>query len=258
MSAFEQGGGTNRHSVPWGRKKRERSAVRDIAPQDIAVVFQPIVDLKSKKLFAAECLVRCKWPIFRSPLDLFHAASEFQTTGKLGRVIREVSFENIQIDRLFLNLHPEELESSWLVRPDDPLCMYEGDLYLEITETTMIKYFDLCDNVLREVCARTGAKLAIDDLGAGYSNFKRLVDLEPAVVKLDMSLIRDIHLHDRQRILVRHLVELCTDLGAKVVGEGVEVADELKVLIDLGVHFGQGYLLAKPAAEIPEINWPAL
>ena len=101
----------------------------------------------------------------------------------------------------------------WLVRPDDPLNFHDGELFLEITESTAFEYFDLCRSILREVCERTGAHLVVDDLGAGHSNLKRVLDLEPQVVKLDRELIRDADKSSRQRLLLQGIVELCIDLG---------------------------------------------
>jgi EAL domain-containing protein (putative c-di-GMP-specific phosphodiesterase class I) len=114
----------------------------------------------------------------------------------------------------------------------------------------------LCKSVLNELCRRTGALLVVDDFGAGHSNLQRVVDLLPAIVKLDLALTRDIHKRPRSRAVVRHMVNLCTELGARVVAEGIEVVDELACVRDLGVHYAQGYLLARPAAPPPSINWP--
>jgi EAL domain-containing protein (putative c-di-GMP-specific phosphodiesterase class I) len=96
----------------------------------------------------------------------------------------------------------------------------------------------------------------IDDFGAGYSNLKRIVDLEPQIVKLDLAFTRDLDRLPRQRMLVEHVVNLCVQLGAQVVAEGIETIDELKATIDCGVHYGQGYLLARPGFPVPEVRWP--
>ena len=96
----------------------------------------------------------------------------------------------------------------------------------------------------------------MDDFGAGYSNLERLARLEPAVVKLDIALIHDIHEHRRRQIVTRHMVSLAEELGARVVAEGVEKLDELKCVRDLGVDLVQGYLLARPATPPPAHAWP--
>lgn len=249
----------------WTNPYQERSpapgsdsahSVREISRDDLDVVFQPIVSLSDGKLFANEALVRCRWEEYRNPPALFEAAVEQQAIGRLGRSIREVTFERCGTTPVFVNVHPDELSSRWLVRPDDPLNLHEHPIYLEVTESATFQYYELCMGVLKEICARTGSRLVIDDLGAGYSNLKRVLDLEPAVVKLDLALIRGIDRSKRQQTLARHLVQLFNELGSTVVGEGIETLDELKALRDTGAEYGQGYLLARPAFPIPSPVWP--
>jgi EAL domain-containing protein (putative c-di-GMP-specific phosphodiesterase class I) len=230
--------------------------VRTLTVSDLGVVFQPIVEMATGAVFAHEALARCRRPEYPNPGVLFERAVEENACGRLGRLIREVAFSTCGEIPLFVNLHPDELNSRWLVRPDDPLCFHGRPVFLEITETAAFTHFDLCRDVLNELCRRTGALLVVDDFGAGYSNLSRLVELEPAIVKLDLELTRDIHRRERQRAVVRHMVNLCTELGARVVAEGIEQADELLALRDLGVHFGQGYFLARPATPPPVPNWP--
>jgi EAL domain-containing protein (putative c-di-GMP-specific phosphodiesterase class I) len=227
-----------------------------LAVADIGVVFQPIVDMATGALFAHEALVRCKRPEYTPPPVLFEHAVKEGACGRLGRIIRDVAFSTCGDIALFVNLHPEELTSRWLVRADDPIGFHHRPVYLEITESATFNYFDLCQSALKELCERTGALLVVDDFGAGYSNLERLSQLEPAIVKLDLALIRDIHRHPRKQIVTRHMVSLCRDLKARVVAEGVETLDELKCIRDLGVDFAQGYLLARPAAPPPVHVWP--
>lgn len=232
-------------------------SVRDLTRGEMKVAFQPIVDLDTGMTFALEALARCQRPGLESPMVLFTKASEQRASGRLGRLIREVAFTEVSSLPLFVNIHPEELSERWLIQPDDPLGFHSPPVFLEITEAAAFTHFDLCSKVLMELCARTGAHLVVDDFGAGYSNIQRILDLEPGVVKLDLALIRNIHQKPRQQAVVRHMVALCTDLGCKVVAEGIEILDELLAVRDLGVHYGQGYLLAKPAFSPPEVNWPS-
>jgi EAL domain-containing protein (putative c-di-GMP-specific phosphodiesterase class I) len=84
---------------------------------------------------------------------------------------------------------------------------------------------------------------------------ERLVQLEPAVVKLDITITRDIHKNPLQQAVARDIVSLCKDLSALVVAEGVENVRELATLRDLGVTLGQGYLFARPASPPPVPAW---
>jgi EAL domain-containing protein (putative c-di-GMP-specific phosphodiesterase class I) len=118
------------------------------------------------------------------------------------------------------------------------------------------EHFEICSDVLREVRWRAGVHLVVDDLGAGYSNLKRISDLEPRIVKLDRELIRNMDRNSRQQRLVTGVVRLCQDMGASVVAEGVETQDEFSAVRDTGVQYVQGYFLARPAFPIPGVNWP--
>jgi EAL domain-containing protein (putative c-di-GMP-specific phosphodiesterase class I) len=171
-------------------------------------------------------------------------------------LIREIAVP-LSVGRpLFLNVHPAELSEGWLVRPDDPIFYHDADVYLEITESVPLTHFGLCMSVLRDVRSRARIHLVVDDLGAGYSNLKSIADLEPNLVKLDRGLIEGLDRNVRQQRLVSGVVRLCKDLGAYVVGEGIETQPELRALLDTGAQFGQGFLLARPAFPIPRVTWP--
>jgi len=156
-----------------------------------------------------------------------------------------------------VNLHSQELSSRWLVQPDDPVGFHGKPVYLEITESATLTHFEVCRDVLKDLCKRTGARLVVDDFGAGYSNLERVVELAPEVVKLDLALTRDIHLRKPKQIVMRHITNMCRELGALVIAEGVEEIDELLCIRDLGVDCAQGYLLARPASPPPAHAWPA-
>jgi EAL domain-containing protein (putative c-di-GMP-specific phosphodiesterase class I) len=227
-----------------------------VAPDEISVVFQPIVDMRSGKLFAYEALVRCSVPRYASPPVLFERAVTTGCTGRLGRMIREIAIPLSSGKPLFVNVHPQELQEGWLVRPDDPIFEHDHEVFLEVTESVPLTHYELCISVLRELRARGGVHLVVDDLGAGYSNLKRISDLEPRVVKLDRGLIANIDQNARQRQLVRSVVKLCGDLDALVVAEGIETVGEFNALRDSGAELGQGYLFARPAFPMPAITWP--
>ncbi len=221
----------------------------------VRVVYQPLVDLKTGKIFAYEALVRSLSDDFDSPMSLFAAAVQHGCTGELGRIIRELAIAGSQSHPLFLNIHPAELNEKWLVQPDDPIFQHSEDIYLEITEGVPLSHFRLCQSILREVRGR-GVYLVVDDLGAGYSNLKYIADLQPKVVKLDRDLIAGLRKDTRMYRLVKAIVVLCRELDALVVAEGIETVEELDAVREAGAHFGQGYLLARPASPPPPIHWP--
>jgi EAL domain-containing protein (putative c-di-GMP-specific phosphodiesterase class I) len=228
-----------------------------VGANGLDVVFQPIVDLRSRKTFALEALVRCRMPSLAPPPVLFEHAVEHGYCGRLGRRIREITVERCRGLPLFTNVHPVELGERWLIRPDDPIFGHDSDVYIEITESVPFSHYQTCVHVLQELRSRGSVHLVIDDLGSGFSNLKYIVDLHPKIVKLDMKLIRDLDKHPRQRALVKSIVAMCEDQGAKVVAEGIETVGELDAVVDTGCTYAQGYLLARPAWPAPDSVWPA-
>ncbi|HEX2733610.1 MAG TPA: EAL domain-containing protein [Polyangiaceae bacterium] len=234
----------------------ESNSVRVVRETDVDVVFQPIVDVKTGQTFAHEALARCKLPRFHSPIALFEQAEREEACGRLGRVVRNVLFEQCARKRVFINVHPQEVSQRWLVQPTDPLFMHDSDVFIEVTEAAAFEYFDVCMSVLSELRARCDAKIVVDDFGAGHSDFHRVLSLQPDMVKLDMSLVRDLHLDLERQVHVRHIIDTCHELGAKVVAEGVETQEELDVSVALGTDFVQGYLLGRPSSPPVPGVWP--
>lgn len=217
-------------------------------------MFQPVVDLRSGRPFAYEALVRSHSPDFPNPHAILSAAIDSNVCGKIGRLIRELAIQGCPTAPLFLNVHPNELDDGWLVRPDDPIFVHDFPIYLEITESVPLTHFRFCHGVLREVRGR-GISLVVDDLGAGYSNLKYIADLAPEIVKLDRELVAGLKAESRLHKLVKSIVQLCNEMGAKVVCEGIETAEELRAVQATGAQFGQGYYLAKPAFPPPIYDW---
>ncbi|HET6611511.1 MAG TPA: EAL domain-containing protein [Kofleriaceae bacterium] len=220
---------------------------------DIYIAYQPIVDLTTGGTFGYEALARSAVPAWRGPLELIAAAVDTHCMGELGRALRQMAIAGCQTHPLFINLHPSEFDAEWLVRPDDAITTHPHDIYLEITESVPISHYRFCRSVLTEIRGK-GIKLAVDDLGAGYSNLKYIADLSPEAVKLDRELITGITRESRLHKLVTAIVRLCSDLGAAVVAEGIETDVELRAVIATGAQYGQGYFLARPAAEPPSVN----
>lgn len=232
-----------------------RAAHEALDEQRVAVVFQPIVDLKTKQTVAYEALARSNHPELPGVLDLFEAAVQVGRVAELGRLHRSQAIAECKEWPLFINVYPNEFDYGWLVRPDDPMFRHKRPVTLEVTEAVPLKYFDQCESVLTEL-RKKGVTLAIDDLGAGYSNLKYISDLAPDVVKLDRELISNIRQGTRQYKLLDSLVHLCHGLGARVVAEGVETVLELVAVMSAGVDYAQGYLLARPGCPPPPAVWP--
>jgi EAL domain-containing protein (putative c-di-GMP-specific phosphodiesterase class I) len=142
-----------------------------------------------------------------------------------------------------------------VIQLDDPMYGHDDDVYVEITESVPFSHYDLCATMLREMRERGAVHVVVDDLGAGYSNLKRIADLEPAIVKLDRHLVTNLDQNKRQRLLVQAVVRMCVDLGAKVVAEGLENWDEVRAARDCGCHYAQGYALGRPVPKPAQPIW---
>jgi EAL domain-containing protein (putative c-di-GMP-specific phosphodiesterase class I) len=221
----------------------------------VAIHFQPIVNLSAREIFAYEALCRPQTDSFKGPQELIEAATAAGRIGELGRLNRSIAVDKCPGSPLFVNIDPHEFDQPWLVRPDDPIFRHKRSVYLEITETVPLKFFEHCHGVLAEL-RKKGALLAIDDLGAGFSNLKYIADLKPDIVKLDRDLVRGCHEGSREFGLLKSITRLCHEMQAKVIAEGVETVDELKAVLAAEADYAQGYLLARPEAPPPAIRWP--
>ncbi|MCB1007551.1 MAG: EAL domain-containing protein [Acidobacteria bacterium] len=222
---------------------------------DVGIAFQPIVEVRRRRLHAYEALARRTSEVFSSTPEMFQAAVQAGRVAELGRLHRDQAIRDCTGYPLFINVDPHEFDFGWLVRPDDPLFRHRYAVTVEITESVPIKYFSQCHSVLAEI-RRKGVSLAIDDLGAGFSNIKYISDLEPEIVKLDRELVAGLTRDSRQFRLLKSLIDLCRDMEAQTIAEGVETETELEAVIAAGVDFAQGYVFGMPACPPPDLIWP--
>jgi EAL domain-containing protein (putative c-di-GMP-specific phosphodiesterase class I) len=256
------------------RVRREAAAVRELEGKPIGdrdglearfasgidklwVAAQPIISWSGRSIFAYETLLRTDEPTLRSPLDFFDAAERLGRAAELGRIIRQHVARTLHDSpppaHLFVNLHPADLEDDELYADDGALTPYASQVVLEITERAALdRIHELQSRVTR--LRALGYRIAIDDLGAGYAGLTSFAQLEPEVVKVDMSLIRGIDSSAVKQKLVRSIIALCTELKIELVAEGIETTAERDSLISLGGDLCQGYLFARPGRGYPEPN----
>jgi EAL domain-containing protein (putative c-di-GMP-specific phosphodiesterase class I) len=129
-------------------------------------------------------------------------------------------------------------------------------LIFEITEIEELANTALLNSIIEEYRCQ-GFKMAIDDFGAGFSGLNLLAKFQPEMIKLDLSLVRDVDKSLVRQAIIKGIVDVCTELNIQAIAEGVESLSELRCLQGMGVYLFQGYLFAKPAFEqLPGVIWP--
>jgi EAL domain-containing protein (putative c-di-GMP-specific phosphodiesterase class I) len=252
----------SRFELPPELRRAEQDAITlgatlDSALGSLWMAYQPIVTARSGALFGYEALLRSEHPALPDPGSFLDAAEKLGRLYDVGREVRRKAME--PMDRvplpalLFVNLHAVELNDDTLVSPSAPLTAIAARVVLEITERASLEAIDDVPASVARLRA-CGFRIAIDDLGAGYSGLTSFTRLSPEFVKLDMSLVRDIHKSPVKRKLVKSMTALCKDMGILVVAEGIEIVEERDTVVDLGCDLLQGYLLAKPGRAFPEIR----
>lgn len=243
----------------WCHELEEIIGQRKLQP-----VFQPIVDLETGAILGYEGLIRGPSDsMLHSPMMLFEAAERCQMLLALDQACLRTCAERFAElslpGLLFVNTSPETL----LVQGQRPAAIFSffsqigldsKRVILELTETRPNGGY----LALREVtdrCRQGGLRIALDDLGEGFSNLRLWSELRPDFVKLDKHFVQNIHLDPLKEQFVRSMVDISRQSGALLVAEGIESPAELRTLCRLGVRYGQGYLLARPQAH-PVLELP--
>ncbi|MFH1465829.1 MAG: EAL domain-containing protein [Pseudomonadota bacterium] len=237
--------------IPGGtRDLQGLQAAFDRALLAFYMAFQPIVHADEGELYGHEALLRPSEPSLPHPGAMLHAAESLGRVPDLGRAIRRRAANALgergpSLGSLFINLHPSDLTDEDLVDPEAPLTRHAQQVVLEVTErSTLDGVHDLRGRIerLREL----GFRIAVDDLGAGYSGLNSFVALQPDLVKLDMTLVREVERDPTRQKLVRSMATLCHDMGILVVAEGIQTQEEREVLTTMGCDLLQGFHVGRP------------
>ena len=224
------------------------------------MAFQPIVLPAAERVIAYEALMRSDEPAMPHPGALLQAAHRLGRTRELSRAVRVKVAEQLPSVpagiEVFVNLHADDLAESVLLAADEPLAPFASRVVLEVTERAPLDQVPELPTLAARLRSR-GYRIAVDDLGAGYAGLTAVAGLQPDVVKLDMSLVRNLGDSEVKRTLVRGMNDLCRELGMRVVCEGVETPSERDVLMAMGCDCQQGFLFARPARGLPAVTWPA-
>lgn len=224
--------------------------------------FQPIVSCTTGESVAYEALMRVNLPTLSSPDTVLKMA---RSEGRLHDIERITIFNASQAylsllreglvrssDLLFVNSiasqHMTEEEKREYTKR---FSMLQNNIVVEITEEESLDKHSL--EIKRNTPGFTGM-FALDDYGSGYSNELSLLELSPLFIKIDLSIVRNIHINPDKQQLVSNIVAYAHQRGMRIIAEGLETPAEVRKVLELGVDYLQGYFLAKPAAVPPQIN----
>ncbi len=232
---------------------------------DFSMAFQPIVDVHTERVYAYEALVRGPegqgagsvlsqiTPENRYSFDQTCRVQAITLASRLG-LADNGAF-------LSINFLPKAVYSpaaciQLTLKTARELNFPTDRLIFEITEGEEVENIAHLQAIADEY-QKHGFRVAIDDYGAGFANMNLLANLSSDLVKLDMELVRDIHLRPKSRAIVRSTAALCQGLGMEVIAEGIENFEEYEAVRACGIHLMQGYLFAKPAFEqLPRLTMP--
>ncbi|MEW6540852.1 MAG: bifunctional diguanylate cyclase/phosphodiesterase [Bacillota bacterium] len=235
------------------RLKRDFEEI--IENKNLKIQYQPVVSLSSGEILGWEALTRGpEGSHFSRPDIIFRFAEEVGLLFPTERVCREKAISNINglgpEQKLFLNVHPRTMNDPKFVRGETLQLLQKyglapHNIVFEITERHSIKDYHFFKRVVEHYRSQ-GYRIAIDDVGAGFSGLQSIAEIRPDFIKIDMSLVRNIDSNPSRQAVVNALISLAGKINSRVIAEGVETQNELNVLLLQGAHFAQGYFLARP------------
>ncbi len=234
-------------------------------PFQFSYAFQPIVDVEARQIFAHEALVR--GPNGEAAVSVLSQINEanryrFDQACRV-KAIKTAAQLNMQT-MLSINFMPNAIyRPEVCIRTTLEAARTHGfpleRIMFETVEGEHISDGKWLAEVFREY-QRIGFLTAIDDFGAGFAGLNLLAEFQPNILKLDMELIRDIDQRHAKQAIARGVVQICTELGIRIIAEGVETVEEYQFLQRLGIRLMQGFLFSKPLFEacgqVETINWP--
>jgi EAL domain-containing protein (putative c-di-GMP-specific phosphodiesterase class I) len=249
----------------WGRRESDGATATVSPPRDVmleaaiahehvALLFQPIIDTATGRMTGAEALARS--PLARDAESLFARARGARLAERLSRLIQRKALRSagtwegsLKGLALSINLLPADISrpgyEHWLLDEIAAAAIDPARIVLEITEGALLS--DQVGVAARLAALRaSGLRIAVDDLGSGYSSLSYLTSLPLDAVKIDRGMVAGIATDDRSRIVVKAVVGLARELGLRIVAEGVETAEQLALLADWGCDGFQGFFASPP------------
>lgn len=235
------------------RRRKELTAL--VLAGEVTSVYEPIVDVGSKTVFGYEALAR--GPVgseFHGAVSLFQSAEEEGLVFELDCLCRQSGLRGAEGlpsgTKLFLNVRPTTIHDpsfrpEALIRTLAKSKLAPSDVVFEISEQESIRSFDVFREVKDEY-GKLGFQFALDDTGAGYASLQSVIELEPEFIKVDRAFVSGIDQDPARQALLRALHTVSREIGARIIGEGLDTLEELETLGQLGIPFGQGWLFGKP------------
>lgn len=238
------------------RTKEQHERIEKVLLNDaLSIVFQPICDLGSDRIVGFEALSRFTEETQQSPDRWFADAAEVGLGAELEllAVSKALDFLQFLPTKHFMSVNASPavtMEPKFI-----SLCSVDPRrVVVELTEHNPVDDFPAIIENLRRFRS-LGIRVAVDDAGAGFAGLEFLVRLRPDVIKLDRTLVAGIDSDPAKRAMAAALVLFARDIGATVIGEGIERIDELETLTELGCEWGQGFLLGRPST-LSSSPWP--
>jgi EAL domain-containing protein (putative c-di-GMP-specific phosphodiesterase class I) len=226
----------------------KRARVLDaLSTGSLQIAYQPIVDLERGAVVGHEALSRFTCEPRRAPDQWFTEASEVGLGIELELAAVRLACEQARMlsrgTYLAVNVSPAAAMSPELPRILETTPVDE--LVLEVTEHAPVDDYRRFQRALRPL-RELGARLAVDDAGAGFASLRHILDLDAELIKLDASLTRDLESDRGRRSLASALIDFGHEMGISIVAEHVETPSQAKQLRNLGVRYGQGFHLGRP------------
>jgi diguanylate cyclase (GGDEF)-like protein len=254
----------NARNLRERKAHRDRSTLQDVILGDgLTSVYQPIVDLGTGDIFAYEALTRGpRGTVLESPATLFAIADEVDLTVELDRACFRGALRNAKalepVHRLFLNLLPMSFYDSAFIEIEignllTAAGLTPANIVFEITEKLAIENFASFKRALATYTAM-GFGVAIDDVGTRHSNLETVMSLRPHFIKISDVLVRGIARSTVKREMLRSLRHIADTIDAVMIAEGIEHVEDVVALRDLGLRYGQGYYMARPAPPFVQLE----
>lgn len=250
MRAFAQLAGTQIQRTlddDCVRQRKLSSIKRVLHARDLEIVYQPVIRLDRPGVAFVEALSRFRPRPYRPPDEWFATAAEVDLGIELEMLALNMALEGSallpDLCAVSINISPEAISSGGLHNALS--CVPLERIILEITEHDAVQSYSSLLRVIEPLRAR-GMRVAIDDTGSGYSSFRHILQIKPDIIKLDMSLSRDIDKDPARRALASALIAFAREVCSDLVAEGVETPAELQSLRRLGINLVQGHIFARP------------